>query len=547
MRRRTTRRPGRPARLAFAAILAAVPAALPGPASAKTLVFCSEGNPESLDPARVTTTTAMNATWQMFNTLVEFAPGSTVIRPALAESWRVSEDGRTYDFTLREGVRFHENARFRPRRPLDADDVLFSFLRQWKPDHPFHGQGGFAYFRDLGLADLIEAIDAPDPRTVRFRLKEPDATFLANLAQAFASIQSAEYAEALAETGAKDALAQEPIGTGPFVFAGYKPDITVRYRAFEPYWRRPEAAQPGLAPIDGLVFSITPNPAVRLAKLKAGECHVMAFPAPTDLARIEADPNLILDAKAELNVSYLALNTRKPPYDDVRVRRAINLAIDRRAIVEGAYGVAGLAARGPLPPGLWAADADLPEIAYDRAEALRLLAEAGHPEGFETDLWYPPVSRPYNPDGRRVADMIQADLARVGIRARLVTEPWSAYRAALYGGVPQAMLYGWTGDNGDPDNFLNVLLGCKAAAPGGANLARWCDPEYDALIQAARRTADAPARRALYVRGQAIMLREAPWAPLAHTVVHMALRRGVGGFRMDPLGRHLFEGVVLGE
>ncbi|WP_336488003.1 ABC transporter substrate-binding protein [Methylobacterium nigriterrae] len=528
-------------------LLAALCLGPPASAAAGTLVFCSEGNPESLDPAVVTTTTAMNVTWQMFNTLVEFAPGTTEIRPGLAESWRVSADGRTYDFTLREGVRFHANARFRPTRPLNADDVLFSFLRQWKPDHPFHAlkNGSFAYFRDLGLADLIEGIEAPDPRTVRFRLKEADATFLPNLAQAFASIHSAEYAASLAAADARDALEREPIGTGPFAFAGYRPDIAVRYRAFPDYWRAPEAGEPGLAPIDGLVFSITPNPAVRLAKLKAGECHVLAFPAPSDLAGIAADPNLVLMSKAELNVSYLALNTRKAPFDDVRVRRAINLAIDRRAIVEGAYGAAGIVARGPLPPGLWATDADLPEIAFDRAEAQRLLAEAGHAEGFETDLWYPPVSRPYNPDGRRVADMIRADLARIGIRARLVTEPWSAYRAALYGGQPRTMLYGWTSDNGDPDNFMNVLLGCKAAEPGGANLARWCDPDYDALIQAARRTTDTPARLDLYARGQEIVRREAPWVPLAHTVVHMALRRGVAGFRMDPLGRHLFDGVAL--
>jgi dipeptide transport system substrate-binding protein len=358
--------------------LSALLVGLPGLAPAKTLVFCSEGNPESLDPAVVTTTTAMNVTWQMFNTLVEFAPGSTVIRPALAESWRVSEDGRSYEFTLRPGVRFHENARFRPSRALNAEDVLFSFLRQWKPDHPFHGQGaqeanggqepnggqvgqggqgsqngkaaGFAYFHDLGLADLIESIDAPDPRTVRFRLKEPDATFLPNLAQAFASIHSAEYAATLAASGAREALGREPIGTGPFTFAGYRPDITVRYRAFEAYWRQPDETEPGIAPIDGLVFSITPNPAVRLAKLKAGECHVMAFPATTDLDRIEADPDLILAAKAELNVSYLALNTGKPPFDDVRVRRAINLAIDRRAIVEGPTGPPASWRAGPCRP-----------------------------------------------------------------------------------------------------------------------------------------------------------------------------------------------------
>jgi dipeptide transport system substrate-binding protein len=227
------------------------------------------------------------------------------------------------------------------------------------------------------------------------------------------------------------------------------------------------------------------------------------------------------------------------------VRRAVNLAIDRQAIVTGVYGDSGLLAQGPLPPGLWAFDADLPVTPFDRDEALRLLAEAGLADGFDTDLWYPPVSRPYNPDGRRVADMIQADLAQVGIRARLVTRPWNAYRAALYGGLPSLMLYGWTSDNGDPDNFLNVLLGCKAAQPGGANLARWCDPAYDRLVEGARRSGDRVTRQALYRQAQTLVRRAAPWVPLAHTKVHLAIRKDVLGLTMDPLGRQLFETVRL--
>lgn len=534
------------------ALLAALPllALAAGPAASRTLVFCSEGNPESLDPGLVTTTTAMNATWQMFNNLVEFVPGTTEIRPALAESWTISQDGRTYDFTLREEVRFHANARFEPSRPMNADDVVFSFARQWRPDHPFHrvGGGGFAYFRDLGLADLIEGIEKLDPRRVRFRLKEPDAAFLANLAQAFGGILSAEYAEILAAADAHEELARAPIGTGPFAFASYRPDVALRYKTFADYWRAPPAGSAaGSRPIDGLVFSITPNAAVRLTKLKAGECHVMAFPAPADLDAIRSDPNLALLSRAELNVAYLALNTTRPPMNDVRVRRAVNLAIDKGAIIEAVYGAGGTAAKNPLPPAMWAYDDSLRDTPFDRAEAQRLLVEAGFPGGFETDLWFLPVSRPYSPNGRRVADMIQADLARVGIRTRLTTEGWGAYRTALYGGVPTMMLYGWTSDNGDPDNFLNVLLGCKAAAPGGANLARWCDPDYEAVIQAARRTTDRDARTALYYRAQRIFKSEAPWVPLAHTVVHMATRRGVAGFRMDPLGRHLFEGVSLGD
>ena len=532
----------------IAAVLLAAIAGPTGasPAQARTLVYCSEGNPESLDPGLVTTTTAMSAVWQMFNSLVEFTPGTTDLRPALAESWQVSDEGRTYDFTLRAGVRFHAHAGFTPTRPLNADDVLFSFLRQWKPDHPYHRVGGdFATFRDLGLAGLIEGIERLDEHRVRFRLKEPDATFLPNLAQAFGAILSAEYAEHLVRRGTPEALARAPVGTGPFRFVDYRPDVAVRYRAFPDYWRRPAAPEAGA--VEGLVFSITPNTAVRLTKLKAGECHVMAFPGTADLDAVRADPDLALLSGEELNVAYLALNTARAPMSDPRVRRAVNLAIDRRAIVEAVYGPAGTVAHNPLPPSSWAFHRDLPEPAFDREAAARLLAEAGFAEGFETDLWFLPVSRPYNPNGRRVADMIRADLARIGIRTRLTTRDWTAYRAALYGGEPTMMLYGWTSDNGDPDNFMNVLLGCRAAPPGGANLARWCDPGYDAAVQAARRTDDRAVRTRLYRDAQARFREAAPWVPLAHTVVHMAIRRAVNGFRTDPLGRTLFEGVALTE
>ncbi len=288
-----------------------------------------------------------------------------------------------------------------PEPSLNAEDVVYSFARQRSGDQ------GFTYFQDLGLADLIEEIDAPDPRHVRFRLREADTTFLANIAQAFGAILSAEYAARLAAESSGDDLARAPIGTGPFAFESYRPDQIVRYRAFADHWRRAgESVEPDERP-DGLVFSITTNAAVWLTKLRAGECHAMAFPAIADLDAIRAEPDLTHLSLAELNVAYLALNTTRPPFDDVRVRRAITLAIDRQAIVEGVYGAAGLLARGPVPPGLWAFDASLPDLPFDRAEALRLLMEAGLADGFSTELWYPPVSRPYNPDGRRVADMIQ--------------------------------------------------------------------------------------------------------------------------------------------
>jgi dipeptide transport system substrate-binding protein len=509
--------------------------------SAKTLVFCSEGNPESLNPQTMTTTTGINAGRPFFNNLVEFPPGSTDIVPALAESWTISPDGTEYTFRLRRGVKFHSSESFKPSRDMNADDVLFSFERQWREEHPFHNvSGGYTYFQDMGMPELLSSMEKLDEHTVRFRLTRPEAPFLANLAMPFNVIQSAEYADGLLRAGTPQKFDEHPIGTGPFTFSGFQKDVFVRYSAFEDYWA-------GKQPIDTLVFSITPTASVRFTKLKAGECQVMAFPSPDDRAKIEADPKLKLLEQEGLNIGYLALNVTKPPFHDLRVRRAVNLAIDKTAIIEAVYRGAGVVAKNPIPPTLWSYNDAIEDYPYDPAAAQQLMIEAGLAEGFDTELWYIPVSRPYNPNGQRVAEMIQADLSRIGIRANLVTDEWSAYRARIQEGESPMALYGWTGDNGDPDNFLNTLLGCTAARPGGNNIAKWCDPEFDRLVTEARLTPEREMRERLYREAQAIVHDQAPWVPIAHSVVFMATRANVTGFKMDPLGRHPFEGVDLVE
>jgi len=528
-------------RKALTGVLVACALLSSGAAAAKTLVFCSEGNPESLNPQTMTTTTGMNAGRPFFNNLVEFRPGSTEIVPGLAESWTISDDGTEYTFRLRRGVKFHSSAVFTPTREMNADDVLFSFQRQWKEDHPYHNLSeGYTYFQDMGMPELLQSIDKVDDYTVGFRLTRPEAPFLANLAMAFNVIQSAEYADFLLKEGTPEKFDEEPVGTGPFSFSGFERDVAVRYRAFADYWA-------GKQPIDTLVFSITPTATVRLTKLQAGECHVMAFPNPDDRAKIEADPELRFLEQEGLNIGYLALNAEIPPFHDVRVRRAVNMAIDKQAIIEAVYRGEGVPAKNPIPPTLWSYNDEVEAYPYDPAQAQQLMVEAGLAEGFDTDLWYIPVSRPYNPNGRRVAEMIQTDLARIGIRANLVTDEWSTYRTRLQAGEAPMALYGWTGDNGDPDNFLNTLLGCTAARPGGNNIAKWCDPEYDRLVTAARVTADRAEREELYRQAQVIFHEQAPWVPLAHSVVFMATRANVAGFKMDPLGRHPFEGVDLME
>jgi dipeptide transport system substrate-binding protein len=240
------------------------------------------------------------------------------------------------------------------------------------------------------------------------------------------------------------------------------------------------------------------------------------------------------------------MNTHVKPFDDVRVRRAINMAIDRQAILSAVYVSGAVAAKNPIPPTLWAFDNDIRPYPYNVAMARKLLIEAGLENGLDADIWYMPVSRPYNPNARRVAEMIAADLEKLGIRLHLRTTEWNAYRVAIMGNedVP-LVLYGWAGDNGDPDNFLHTLLGCTAARPGGNNVARWCDPDYDRLVREAKTVSDVPTRKRLYAEAQEIFHREAPWVPLAHSIFSVAARREVTGYVADPLFYHSFEGVDL--
>ncbi|WP_029007604.1 ABC transporter substrate-binding protein [Azospirillum halopraeferens] len=522
-------------------LVAAMVMAAPANA-AKTLVYCSEGSPENFNPQMNTTGTSFDVALPVYNNLVQFERGGTKVIPALAESWTVSDDGLVYTFKLRSGVKFHAGRDFSPSRDFNADDVLFSFNRMWLKDHPYHAVSGgeYDYFNDMAMPELLKSIEKVDDLTIRITLNTVEAPFIANLAMPFAAIFSAEYADALLKKGTPERLDHAPIGTGPFQFVAYQKDAVIRYKAFEQYWD-------GKQPIDNLVFAITPDAAVRYAKLKAGECHVVPYPNPADIAAMQQDPAITVMEQEGLNVGYFAFNTTKAPYDDVRVRRALNMAVDKKAIIEAVFQGAGKPAKNPIPPTMWSYNDTIQDYPYDPEKAKRLLAEAGFPNGFETDLWAMPVQRPYNPNAKRMAEMIQADLAKVGVRAKIVTMEWGEYRKRLQQGDHQTALFGWTGDNGDPDNFLHVLLGCEAARAGGSNVAKWCNEEFNNLVLQAKRTTDIAARTKLYQQAQVIFKEEAPWLPVAHSLVHMALSPKVVGYKMDPFGIHRFHGVDMKE
>lgn len=511
-------------------------------ASAKTLVYCSEGSPENFYPGVNTTGTSFDVTTQVYNTIVEFERGGTKVVPGLAEKWDISADGTEYTFHLRKGVKWHTtNKNFKPTRDFNADDFIFMIERQWKENDPYFRvtSPNHSYFNDMGMPKLLKTVDRVDDHTVKIVLNKPEAPFLANLAMQYAGIQSKEYAIAMLKAGTPEKIDQDPVGTGPFYLVQYQKDAIVRFKAFPQYWG-------GKAKIDDLVFAITPDASVRWAKLQKGECHVMPYPNPADLDAIRKDPNVKVLEQPGLNVGYLAYNTQKKPFDDVRVRKAINMAINKKAIIDGVYLTAGVAAKNPVPPTMWSYNDAVKDDAYDPERAKKLLAEAGHPNGFATDLWAMPVQRPYNPNAKRIAELMQADLAKVGVKAEIKTFEWGEYRKRMQAGEHQMGMLGWTGDNGDPDNFMYTLLGCASAqSASGSNVAKFCYQPYEELVVKAKSVPKQADRDALYKKAQVIFKEQAPWFTIAHAVQLKPVRNEVVDFKLSPFGRHTFYGVDI--
>ncbi|WP_062219388.1 ABC transporter substrate-binding protein [Aureimonas sp. D3] len=518
----------------------AIVLALGSAASAKTFVFCSEGSPEGFDPGLYTGGQTFDASAHpVYNRLAEFKKGTTETEPGLAESWTVSEDGLQYTFKLRPGVKFHSSDTFTPTRDMNADDVVFSFDRQGNPKNPWHQYvpgAAWEYYASMSMPDIVKSIEKVDDLTVRFTLNKPYAPFIANVAMPFASIVSKEYADKLAAAGNQAQFNQQPIGTGPFRFVAYQPDAVVRFQAFADYWG-------GKQPIDDLVFAITKDASVRQQRLLANECQLMAYPNPADVPALQSNSDLKVSEQEGLNIGFLAYNTQQAPFDKPEVRRALNMAIDKDAIIQAVYQGAGQKAKAPIPPTMWSYNNALKDDVYD-PEAAKKALEAAGVKDLSMKIWAMPVSRPYNPNASRMAELIQSDFAKVGVKAEIVTYEWGEYlERSKAKDRDGAVLLGWTGDNGDPDNFLAVLLGCDAV--GGANRAQFCNQDFEKLIQEAKTVSKQEDRAKLYEQAQVVFKEQAPWATIANSVVYVPMRSNVVGFVQSPLGDYTFDGVDL--
>ena len=482
---------------------------------ADTLVIAQAAEPRSLDPHVTTALNDFRILVNLYEGLVRYRPGTLEPAPGLAESWTVSEDGRTYRFRLRSGVRFHDGS------PFDAAAVRFNFGRMLDPEHPFHDTGPFplAFF-----FEQVERVVVDGPLTVRFELSEPFAPFLSNLAYPTALMVS----PAAVRRWGKD-YGRHPSGTGPFRLADWQRGGQVRLARFDGW-------HGGRAPLRQVIFRPLTDPMTRVAELMAGGVDLALELSPDNVAAFrERAGYRVLEATGP-HLWFLILNTRHGPLADVRVRRALNHAIDRETLVRDVLRRTAVVADGPVPRAFtWAFDPDLPGYDYDPARARELLAAAGYADGLALTFLVPrggsgmlaPLA---------MATAIQGDLARVGVQAKIQSFEWNAYLARVNDGLgADADLAEMAWMTNDPDTLPYLALRCDAEpAQGGFNSGYYCNPEVDRLIEQARAATDRAERARLYHALARLVQHDAPWVTVASWRQNLVLRGGVQGIRLEP-------------
>lgn len=500
-----------------------------------TLVYCTDASPESFNPQLVTSGASMDATAvPIYNRLVQFKLGTTEIEPSLAKSWEISEDGKTYTFYLRDDVTWQSNQWFTPTRRFNADDVIFSFMRQKDPNHPYHSVSGgqYSYFNSLGRGDLIESIEKIDDYTVAYHLSRPETPFLANNTLPFNSILSAEYGEKMLIANTPEKLDLAPIGTGPFKLSQYQKDSRILFTPHKDYF--------GTHPkLKRFVFSIVPDPAVRYAKLKKEECLAMPYPNLSDIKLMQHDQNIQLDELDGMNITYLAFNMDKKGLSDLKVRQALSMTINKEAIINSVFLNTAIPAINFIPPSLWGYNPEIKDDSYDQEKAKQLLKEAGFENGLTINLW-----AAYRPNMRRMAEVIQAEWAKIGVKANIIGYEWGEFLARAKAGEHDAILMTWTGINGDPDNFFSPLLSCNAKE-AGMNYARFCNQDFDKAIESALIDQNHENRIVFYQKAQQILKDNLPVMNIAHSKVFMPHNKTLKNYVMDPLNFHNFNQVEL--
>ncbi len=500
-------------------------------------VYCVSGQVNTFNPQKVSSGLIVDTlAAQIYARLLDVDPYTYRLGTELAARWEVPDNGATYRFHLRDKVQFQTTDWFKPTRAFNADDVIFTFGRIFNRDDPWHSVNGssFPYLDSLQFADTVESVRKLDNHTVEFRLKRPDASFLLHLATHYASVMSAEYAAQLTKSDREEQLDRQPVGTGPFKLEEYRTGQYIRLQRHAAYWR-------GKPLMPQVVVDLGSGGTGRLSKLLTGECDGLAWPAASQLTILRDDPRLRLTLRPGMNIAWLAFNTAKPPLDNPEVRHALALAINNQRLMQSIYYGTAETAASMLPRASWAYDNDAKITEYNPAEARRRLQALGL-SNLTLKLWVPTSSQAWNPSPLKTAELIQADMAQVGVKVIIIPVEGRFQEARLMDMSHDLTLSGWATDSNDPDSFFRPLLSC-AAIGSQTNLAHWCNREFDEVLQKALISQQLASRIESYKEAQHILARELPVLPLASSLRLQAYRYDMKGLVLSPFGNASFAGV----
>jgi peptide/nickel transport system substrate-binding protein len=497
-----------------------------------TFIFGRGADSVILDPSHTDDNETARVTEQIYDTLTELRGGTTLIKPGLAKSWEVSSDNLTWTFHLRKGVKFHDGT------DLNADAVLFNFERWWDKDNPYH-KGVFPTWEvDFGgykgdESCTIDKFEKVDDYTFRIVLKQPFAPLLATLAEPWWAISSPTAIKNETPENYATSTEYPPVGTGPFKFVEWVKDDRIVLEPNPDYWGEK-------AKVEKVIIKVIPDNSARYLALKTGEIMGMEGANPDDAKAAKNEPNLQVLLRPALNAGWLDFMVSSKPFDDVRVRKAVAMAIDKKAIVQAIYGENGVVANQLRPPSAWGRNNELQDYPYDPEGAKALLAEAGYPDGFETDFWYMSNPRPYYPDPKGVAEAVAADLAKIGVRCNLKTEDWATYIADMRDGKFNLWMIGGTADNGDPDNLFSWIFLVPRPQFGNYN-----NPELIKILTEARTITTQAQREKLYEQAAAIIHDDCPMIYMAHNQVPLLFSKKVSGYVVNPCSTEIYNSVVL--
>ena len=513
-----------------------------------TFIFGAQGEPVCLDPAIITDGISGRVINQIFEGLVKFDKDTTNVVPALAEKWTTSTDGKVWTFSLRKGVKFHDGTDF------NADAVVKNF-DYWKntknPTHDAQIKAGqtFEYFElQFGGFDgdsIITDVKAVDSATVQITLKDPQGPFLNNLAMFVFVFWSPT---ALEKAGVNSC--KTPVGTGPYKFGEWKANEQVTLTAFADYWDKPNAAK-----MKNVIIRNIPNNSSRLLALSAGEIHGMEGLEPRDVTAVKGNSKFKLLLRPANTTGYVAFNYKVKEFTDPKVRQAFAQAINKAPIVEKFYGGTGAATNQFQPPALWGYNKDVKDWAYDAAAAKKLLADAGYPNGISEvtfdgkkvplEFWYMPVSRPYFPNPKDIATAVAADWAKAGINVTLQTIDWATYLDKRKNGQLPLYMLGWTGDNGDPDNFVCYFFCLDAKETPKATEGFFADKEISDILKKAAILVKQEERAPLYRQAEQMIHDKVVRIFLANNQPPLAFLATVDGYVPNPTGTEFFNTIVV--